>query len=287
MKPCLNVFFIKCQSMDKEKYIISHFKSKFIGDDGAVIGNLVYVKDLFCENSHFKKGWLSYKQIAYKSMMVNISDIIVMNAMPKYALIGLSVPKDIQKSDISALYDGFNEACREFNVEIIGGDTISSDLLSISVTMIGELVSKPTKRKDLRIGDILCFSGKLGSSLKALNSLLRLGKPSTNSRFFKPVLRDKFFYKSSKFINAAMDISDGLNRDLGRLADINGVDFKFIKKLNKFELKSGEEYEVLFSVNKRNLKRVINEGKKARISITPFAKVIKGRYKKYGKTEHF
>lgn len=273
--------------MDKEKYIISHFKSKYIGDDGAVVGNLVYAKDLFCENSHFKKGWLSYKQIAYKSMIVNISDIIVMNAVPKYALIGLSVPKDIQNSEISALYDGFNEACKDFGIEIIGGDTISSELLSVSVTIVGELHSKPNMRKDLKIGDILCFSGKLGSSLKALNSLLRLGKPSSNSRFFKPVLRDKFFYKSSKFINAAMDISDGLNRDLGRLADINRVDFKFIKKLNKFELKSGEEYEVLFSVNKRNLKRVINEGKKARINITPFAKVIKGKYKKYGKTEHF
>ncbi|ASM39905.1 thiamine monophosphate kinase [Campylobacter sputorum subsp. bovis] len=287
MKPCLNNFFIKYETMDKEKFIISHFKSKFIGDDCAVVGNLVYAKDLFCENSHFKKGWLSHKEIAYKSMIVNISDIIVMNALPKYALIGLSVPKNIKKDDIKALYDGFNKACNEFNIEIIGGDTISSDLLSISVTMIGELISKPTMRKNLKMGDILCFTGELGSSLKSLQILQRLGKPNLKSRFFKPILRDKFFYKSSKFINAAMDISDGLSRDLERLADINGVNFKFIKKLSKFELRSGEEYEILFSVEKRKLNRVLNEAKKARIKVTPFAKVIKGRYKRYGKTEHF
>lgn len=287
MKPYLNNFFIKYKSMDKEKFIISHFKSKFIGDDGAVVGNLVYAKDLFCENSHFKKGWLSYENIAYKAMIVNISDIVVMNALPKYALIGLALPKDISSKEIKSLYSGFNKACKEFNVEIIGGDTISSDLLSICVTMIGELNSKPVIRKNVKIGDIMCFTGVLGSCLKTLKTLQRLGKANSKSRFFKPILRDKFFYKCAKFINSAMDISDGLSRDLGRLADINGVNFKFIKKLDKFILNSGEEYEILFSVKKRNLRRVLNEAKRFRIKVTPFAKAVKGRYKKYGRTEHF
>jgi len=68
--------------MDKENYLISLFKNSFIGDDGAVVGEWVYSKDLFCEDIHFKEKWMSLKQIAKKAMLVNISDAIVMNAHP-------------------------------------------------------------------------------------------------------------------------------------------------------------------------------------------------------------
>ena len=78
--------------MGKEEYFISKFTSATIGDDGAVIGDRVYSKDLFCEDIHFKRSWMSLAQIAKKSMLVNISDAIAMNATPKQALIGIVIP---------------------------------------------------------------------------------------------------------------------------------------------------------------------------------------------------
>ena len=78
--------------MNKEEYFIKQFSgNKVIGDDGAFIDGFVYSMDAFFENVHFKKEWMSLKQIAYKSMIVNISDAIVMNATPLYALLSVDV----------------------------------------------------------------------------------------------------------------------------------------------------------------------------------------------------
>lgn len=269
--------------MDKENYIISQFKSKFIGDDGAVVGNLVYSKDIFIENSHFKKGWLSPFEIGRKAMMINISDTIVMNSVPKYALLGLLIPKDMSLDDIKELKKGIKFACEKYALEIIGGDTVSSKLLGISVTIISH-AKKPIFRA-VKNGELLAFSGNLGGSLKGLRALQRGANISKNSRFRDIKLRDKFFYKSAKFINSAMDISDGLKSDLPKFIAKKGVKFSY--KFKPFEFESGEEYEVLFSFDKRHKKRLLNEAKKARVGLTVFGKVIRGSYKRYGKYEHF
>lgn len=270
--------------MDKEKYIISNFANKFIGDDAAFIDDFVYSKDLFMENSHFKKGWLTPYEIGKKSIMVNISDMIVMNAVPKYVLLGLLIPKNMSLSKIKDLKNGIMDTCKEYGIFIIGGDTISSNLLGVSVTIIGH-TKKPVYRNSMKDGELLAFTGNLGSSFKGLMTLKNGGKVSKNSKFRNVTLRDQFFYKVSKFINSAMDISDGLRSDLPKF--VRNKNIKFIKKLNKFEFLSGEEYEILFSFDKKHKFRVINEAKKARIKLTIFGKTIKGKYKKYGKNEHF
>lgn len=271
--------------MDKEDFVISQFRNKFIGDDGAVVSKFVFVKDLFVENTHFKRNWLSLEEIAYKAMIVNISDIIVMNALPKYALLGLCLPKDINNAEIKLLSKGFKRACDEFNIQIIGGDTTGGDFIGIGVSLVGTVRGKAIYRKNAKMGEILCFSGCLGRSLKNLRTLKNGGLIASKSKFKKPVLRQKFFYKIAPFISAAMDISDGLSHDLKHLTRKKGV--KFIKKLSKFELNSGEEYEILFSVNPRNLPRILNEAKKFRLKVTPFAKIIRGKYKSYGNFKHF
>ena len=89
--------------MDKEAFIISAFNNNFNGDDGAIIKDWCFSKDLFFEDVHFKRKWLSLEQIATKAMLVNISDAIVMNASPKFALIGLSLPKNLSLDEIKSL----------------------------------------------------------------------------------------------------------------------------------------------------------------------------------------
>ncbi|AJC87387.1 thiamine-phosphate kinase [Campylobacter insulaenigrae] len=275
--------------MDKEKFIISTFANSINGDDGAVINNHCYSKDLFCENVHFKRNWMSLEQIGAKAMLVNISDAIVMNSIPKYALLGLSLPKNLSLQDIKKIQQGLMQEANNFKVQIIGGDTIADDKINISITIISIINQnqKAIYRKGLKKDDLLAFSGKLGDSLKGLKILQRGSKLHSTHRFIRPKLRQDFFYDIAKKINASMDISDGLKKDLSRLLTVNRLNIKFLKKLSFFELNSAEEYEILFAFNKKHKAYIENMAKKHRIKINIFAKTKIGRYIYHGKEHHF
>ena len=92
--------------MDKEARIISHFTHALNGDDGALLGDFVYSKDLFIENVHFKREWINMEQISAKAVLVNLSDAIAMNATPLFALLGLALPKELENDEIDALCAG-------------------------------------------------------------------------------------------------------------------------------------------------------------------------------------
>lgn len=273
--------------MDKENFIIKAFLQGINGDDGAVLGKWCYSKDLFFEGVHFKREWLTYEQIARKALLVNISDAIVMNAVPKYALLGLALPKDITKAQIKALQKGFLQTAREFNITIIGGDTISSDKISISITLISRVRKKPIFRKGLQKGDLLAFTGVLSKSLKGLDSLQNGGKLAKNHRFIAPKLRGDFFYKIAPKVRCAMDISDGLGQDLAKMLKINGLGVNFLRKLSDDELQSGEEYEILFAFSPKNARFISKMAQKFGLKLTIFGKAVKGKYEFKGKSWHF
>jgi len=125
-------------------------------------------------------------------MLVNLSDAVAMNAEPKFALLGLGLPKKTSAAQISALRKGFADVCNEYGVTIIGGDTIGSNKILLSVTVISRLCGKAVLRSGAKKGDLVAFTGELGQSLKGLRTLLNGGRVASNSRFKKPVLKDKF-----------------------------------------------------------------------------------------------
>lgn len=273
--------------LNKEDYFIKQFSSsKFIGDDGAVVGKYVYSMDAFFQNVHFKTTWMSLKQIAIKSMLVNISDAIVMNAIPKYALLSVAIPPDFNKDDLKQLSSGFKKVAKQFNIEIIGGDTISNNKLDISITIISK-TSNPTLRTGTSIGDLVCYTGELGTVKKDLDKLLRGEKVSSKSKFITPKLNPKFFYKIAPYINSALDISDGLFFELERLSKSNNIGFEFIKKISKEIGCSGEEYEVLFTFNEKNRKKIEKIAKKYDVKLNIFARTKEGKYTKKCKNHHF
>lgn len=273
--------------MDREKSIIKPFLGKYNGDDAAVIKSKVYSCDLFCENVHFKRDWMSYKQIGAKAMLVNISDTIVMNALPKYALLGLSIPKSLPRQASFELCEGILEVAKQYKVQIIGGDTISSPNLNICISIIGELLKKPVLRKGLVSGDLLAFTGKLGSSQDGLSRLKCGLKIHKNHRFIKPVLRDRFFYQVASRLRCAMDISDGLAKDLSRMLEINHLGVKYTKRLSKSVLTSGEEYELLLAFPRKNLPYLQAIAKKSRLSLNVFGVVKRKKHVYHGKEHHF
>ncbi|MGA1933029.1 thiamine-phosphate kinase [Arcobacter sp. YIC-464] len=273
--------------MNKEDYFIKQFSnSKFIGDDAAAIGKWSYSMDAFFENVHFKKEWMSLKQIAYKSMIVNISDAIAMNSYPKYALLSVAIPKSYTNDDLKSLAKGFKKAAKEFNIEIIGGDTISNEKLDISITIISK-IKKPIFRSGVKKDDLVCFTGDLGTCKRDLEKLFNNEKISKKSKFIKPKLNADFFYEASKYINASLDISDGLFFELERLSKQSKVGFEFFEKISDEVGTSGEEYEILFTFEEKNRKKLEKIAKKHNVKLNIFAKAIDGSFKTEAKNHHF
>lgn len=275
------------EKLNKEDHFIKQFiDSKYIGDDGAVVDKMVYSMDAFFENVHFKRAWMSLEQIAQKAMLVNISDAIVMNAKPQYALLSVAIPSEFSKEDLEELANGFNSIAKEFGIEIIGGDTISNEKLDISVTIISKTLN-PVFRKGIQKDDLLCYTGDLGSVKKDLEKLLSGETILKDSKFIKPQLRPEFFYEISEYLTSAMDISDGLFFELERLSQLNQIGFEFLKEFSKEVACSGEEYEVLFSINKKDKETIEQIAKKHDVDLNFFAKAIKGSFTSPCKSHHF
>lgn len=272
--------------MNLENYFISQFNNNSIGDDGAVIGKYVYSKDAFFENVHFKREWLSYYNIAKRAMLVNISDAIAMGAEPKYALLSVAMPKDMSAKDMKELAKGFQEIAKNYNIEIIGGDTISNTKLDITITIISQ-VNKTLYRKGIKPNYFLAYTGVLGESAKSLKKLLNLGKIHQKSKFINIQLRQEFLNKTTKYLKAGMDISDGLFSDTQKLANANNIGVKFLKKIPNRVGCSGEEYEMLVSFAPRDRKKIIRMAKLSRTKLTIFAKAVRNRYKNRCKAHHF
>jgi len=275
------------KTINKENYFISKFTdSKFIGDDGAVVGKYVYSMDAFFENVHFRSSWMSLKQIAMKSMLVNISDAIVMNAIPKYALLSVAIPPYFTCDDLDQLASGFKKIAKEYDMIIIGGDTISNNKLDISITIISQ-TQKPVYRTGTNEGDFVCFTGELGSVKKDLDKLLSGKKVKKSSKFIKPKLNASFFYEISPYINSALDISDGLFFELERLSKANKIGFDFFDDIKKEVGCSGEEYEVLFTFDPKHTKKISKIAKKHNVTLSIFAKAINGKYECDCRSHHF
>jgi len=272
--------------LNLENHFISQFTSKHIGDDGALIDNYVYSKDAFFENVHFKKEWMSYYQIAQKAMIVNISDAIAMNAKPKYALLSVAMPKSMTAQNMRELSAGFKDIAKKYNIEIIGGDTISNIKLDITITIIAT-TRKPLLRSGMKNKDLLAYTGSLGNSSKELKRLLNLGKIHKKSKFVNIDLRDKFIAKTQRVLHAGMDISDGLFSDLGKMSSINKNGFKFYTKIPKSVACSGEEYEMLVSFDRRDKKAVLRRAEKSRTKLNIFGYALREKYTNRCKAHHF
>lgn len=273
-----------------ESYFISQFSNNsLIGDDGAIVGNLVYSMDAFFENVHFKRGWMTPRQIAKKAMLVNISDAIVMNAIPKYALLSVALPKDFTKDEATQLATGFKEVASTYEMEVIGGDTISNTKLDISITIISTIQEnqQATKRIGAKVGDLVCYTGILGNAKKDLDCLLKGETVPKTSKFIEPKLHADFFYKIAPMVTAAMDISDGLFFELQRLSKVNNIGFEFFDNITEDIGCSGEEYEILFTCNPTHKKEILAIAKSLNINLHIFAQVTDGDFDCPCKEHHF
>jgi thiamine-monophosphate kinase len=272
--------------MDKEALVISKIKSDYVGDDGAVIGEYIYSMDGFFEDTHFKREWMSISQIGRKAMLVNISDAIAMAAKPLYALVTLALPKDITTQEIDELTTSLQNCAGEFGCEIVGGDTLSSDKLHISITIISKS-SNPLTRVGLDENSYLAFTGTLGESKRDLELLFDGKSIDNQSKFYEPILRADFIYQARKYLQAGMDISDGLFCDTNKMLEINKCGLKILTNIKDSIGLSGEEYEMLIAFGKQHKDKIMQIAKETNTPLTIFAKVARNDFRFECQNHHF
>ena len=272
--------------MDKEAYLISKLNSKYVGDDAAVVGSTLYSMDAFFEDTHFKREWMSMAQIGRKAMLINLSDAVAMNAYPKFALVTVSIPKEMTTDEIDELMKSMHNTALEFGCEIIGGDTIGGDKLHLSITIISES-ENPLLRTGLKEGDLLAYTGSLGESKRDLDALFWGEKIDAHSRFYEPTLRADFIYTARPFLRTGMDISDGLYCDTNKMLDLNGLGMNILTNINDDAGFSGEEYEMLIAFSKENREAVEQIAKEQKTDLTVFAEVVKNSERFPCKSHHF
>src|SRR5213595_1696152 len=208
-----------------------------VGDDAAVIDHFgkqtVVTTDMLVEGVHFDLMYTPLKHLGYKSVVVNLSDIYAMNATPTQIVISLALSNRFSLEAIDEFYEGVYAACEKYGVDLVGGDTTSSQKgFIISVTAIGEVApDKFVKRSTAKKGDLLCVSGDLGAAYVGLLFLERekkiyLESPAVQpdlegeayvvGRLFKPEARKdiiEFFTEQDILPSSMIDISDGLSSE--------------------------------------------------------------------------
>ncbi|MCX5804914.1 MAG: thiamine-phosphate kinase [Proteobacteria bacterium] len=271
-----------------------------IGDDGAVAemeqGSYVFVQDGLAEHIHFDFAFLDSYYLGKKAIYVNVSDILSMGAEPLYFLVTIGIPEHITYKQINRLYNGMARTAKEFNIILLGGDTIEtkSDFF-IDVSMIGKLVTNRYLGRDsAKEGDLIGVTGSLGESAYGLSLLQKGIKAKSSNRFINRHINPKPPYGLWKELiknditNAMMDISDGLVIDLERMMKESGksarINLECIpipdvlkrKGLERLALGGGEDYELLFTFSPQKLQAIKNIIKKG-FPISTIGEVAKGK----------
>lgn len=273
-----------------------------VGDDAAVIDHFgkqtVITSDMLVEGVHFDLMYTPLKHLGYKSVIVNLSDIYAMNATPTQVILNIAISNRFSIEALDEFYSGVYTACEKYGVDLIGGDTSSSQKgFIISITAIGEVApDKYVKRNTARKGDLICVSGDLGGAYIGLLFLEREKKiylenpniqPDLESesyvigRLLKPEARKdiiEFFERETLMPTSMMDISDGLSSeilhisnqsDLGCLIyeerlpiaeEMKNAAYKFQIDPTACALSGGEDYELLFTIGQNDYDKIkLNE----------------------------
>jgi thiamine-monophosphate kinase len=270
-----------------------------IGDDGAVIDHFgkqtVVSTDMLVEGIHFDLMYTPLKHLGYKSVVVNLSDIYAMNATPTHITMSIAFSNRFSLEALNDFYEGVFAACEKYNVDLIGGDTTSSQKgFIVSVTALGEITAdKIVKRSGAKKGDLLCVSGHLGGAFLGLTLLERekkiyLENPGIQpdlenqqylvGRMLKPEARRNiitFFEENGLLPTSMMDVSDGLSSEILHICKQSNVGCKLYEEkipihdeakqyAYKLELdptacalSGGEDYELVFTIPQADYDKVV------------------------------
>ncbi|MEW6142016.1 MAG: thiamine-phosphate kinase [Chloroflexota bacterium] len=251
-----------------------------IGDDCAAWsgdGSIeLATTDTLVQDVHFHTGMIGWRELGWKSLAVNISDIAAMGGWPTYALVSLSLPGSAEANDIVDFYRGMVSLGNRFGVAIAGGNITQSPVVVITLAVMGKLgrgLKTPLLRSAAVPGDLIAVTGSLGLSSGGLRMIVTgMGLDISTARLFRrkhnmpiPRVTEGLVLRQTG-VMCAIDISDGLVGDLAHVCQKSGV--SAVVRLEKLPVHSrlrsvfpadyldmalygGEDYELLFTAKPR------------------------------------
>lgn len=270
-----------------------------VGDDAAVIDHFgrqtVVSTDMLVEGIHFDLMYTPLKHLGYKSVAVNLSDIYAMNATPTHITVSIAFNNRFSVEALNEFYEGVYAACEKYGVDLIGGDTSSSQKgFVISVTALGEVAPDQfVKRSTAQKGDLLCVSGDLGAAFLGLTLLEREKKIFLESPQLQPDLEEQTYIigrqlkpeprrdiiewldKNDIKPTAMMDVSDGLSSEILHICKQSNLGvvlyeekipiaqeskemaLKFGMDPTACALSGGEDYELLFTMKQEDYDKIV------------------------------
>jgi thiamine-monophosphate kinase len=272
-----------------------------IGDDAAAWQGDESIQlatvDSFIQDVHFPSSLAPWKDLGWKALAANLSDIAAMGGTPRYALVSLALPDNTEVDDVTALYSGMLELGREYGVAIIGGDISRAPIVVITITILGSSQKKQVlTRSAARPGELVAVTGELGAAAAGLEMLKQKLKFDPQATAF---LRNAFLHPNPRIaegqlladqgVKTAIDISDGLIADLGQICKASQVGARievervpiepmvkarFGEKSAELALSGGEDYELLFAAGAE----VIDKVKRAApCPITTIGEIVAGK----------
>ena len=271
---------------------------KGIGDDASVLNfgekAIVVTTDLLLEGIHFNLIYTPLKHLGYKAVVVNLSDVYSMNAIPKQITVSIGISARFKVEHLDELYDGIKLACENYNVDLVGGDTSSSLTgMVISITAIGEAQKeKITYRNTAKKNDVICVTGNLGAAYMGLQLLERekeifklTNGVQPNLEGYDYILQRQLKPEARKDIidllneinvvpTAMIDISDGLSSEMLHICTKSDVGCKVFQNKIPIDLNTeqmarefnmepliaalngGEDYELLFTVDIKDFEKI-------------------------------
>ncbi|GAE27276.1 thiamine-monophosphate kinase [Halalkalibacter wakoensis JCM 9140] len=246
--------------------------------------------DTMVEGVHFRKDTLSSFQIGKKALAINISDIAAMGAIPTYYLVSVAVPPTWTEEELSEIYEGMNELAKRYEIDLIGGDTVSSnDALVITVTAIGKVEQgKAIFRSDARADDIVFLTGYVGGSAAGLDVLFEKGFNGLFSDKEKQLVKahqeptphveaGRILAKSNARISLN-DVSDGVASEANELAEASqarliieqeriplhpAMSEYSVERQLKFAMFGGEDFVLIGTVPKEKKEEISTQFRKS------------------------
>jgi thiamine-monophosphate kinase len=258
-----------------------------IGDDSCVFRTSAEVAsllttDMLVEQIHFLLEAIPPYQLGRKSLAVNMSDIAAMGGTPKEAVLSVAIPDTVDLEYLDALYDGMKAMAKEFEVNLLGGDTTSSPgPLIINIALVGEAQKEEVLyRSTAKVGDVVFLTGPVGSAAAGLDIILKGRGADEWEELIEahhnpyPQIKTGRIIASMKVANSLIDVSDGVAADLGHIctesklgaiieeemipttAQFRAYCAKFQENSRHLSLHVGEDYVLLGTVPEESATRL-------------------------------